>query len=235
MTAPRVVAAFFGDWWNWDGASTRASIDAEWQAIGNSSAYWSRLAEYGVGQGSYWGSAVVETWFGANLSQSCATDADCLDGVTNCTCPQGVNCAATAPGSKPGQCGYSNFELTYWLTDAMNKGQVPGMDPNTIYLIYLPTGTRAQQNIMNGWDGSHYAQQPGHSYSVYWAVMDNANGWIATHETDETATDANPSDGWRDAIGDHSEVGDVCEGLGGNVNGYTIQKVWSQRACACVP
>ena len=61
---------------------------------------------------------------------------------------------------------------------------------------------------------------------------------IASHEICESATDPEGTSVLGDAGtcsgGGWCEIGDVCQGTDGTVNGASVQSLWSQQAKACV-
>ncbi|HEX2686993.1 MAG TPA: hypothetical protein VHN14_10265 [Kofleriaceae bacterium] len=73
------------------------------------------------------------------------------------------------------------------------------------------------------------------------STVTNNTDAVASHELVEAATDPavglatviGPPLGWYDAV-DNAELGDLCNGLQGSSSGFTVQKVWSNAACACV-
>jgi hypothetical protein len=58
---------------------------------------------------------------------------------------------------------------------------------------------------------------------------------IASHELCEAITDPHPWTGWNDDA--NGEIGDICAWQTGTINGFTVQKEWSndQMACALAP
>src|SRR5262249_1653041 len=131
-----------------------------------------------------------------------------------------------------------------WLT----SGVIPPANANTLYFVYLPPGVtvtddfgdRSCQNMC----GYHWfiAGNP----EVYYAVMpfpgcDGCLGSLTpiealtstgSHERCEAMTDPHTWTGWNDD--NNGEIGDICAWETETVNGFTVQKEWSNAQGACV-
>jgi hypothetical protein len=111
-------------------------------------------------------------------------------------------------------------------------------DPSTIYVVMLPNGITSAYDTSNGYIGHHQTYQYKGKNIWYSVVEYNHNTsqtlTVITHEVYEAATDPDVSTGYFDhAQGGETEVGDLCNGQTMTMDGYTVQQVWSQKACGC--
>jgi hypothetical protein len=155
----------------------------------------------------------------------------------------------TEPGGTSKQVTDAEIQqaLQRWLTN----GTIPPANANTLYFAYLPPGVTATDSF-----GDVSCQQMcGYHWfisgnpEVYYAVMpfpgcDGCLGGLSrmqaltstsSHELCEAITDPHPWTGWNDSS--NGEIGDICAWQTGTVNGFTVQKEWSnaQDACALGP
>jgi hypothetical protein len=88
------------------------------------------------------------------------------------------------------------------------------------------------------------ASYPGSSVNALLAVGSSTDGTLLadgfgsadvteSHELDEAFTDPDVRTGYTDFYGG-GEIGDVCNQLPTGLNGWSVQKVWSNAACACL-
>src|SRR5690348_231580 len=153
----------------------------------------------------------------------------------------------TEPGTGSGQVTDAQVQqaLRAWIA----QGSIPGPNANTLYFVYLPPGVIA---IDPSGDAScqqlcgYHWYIAGTNPEVYYAVMPfpgcqgcvagltvlQALTSISSHELCEAVTDAQPWTGWNDSA--NGEIGDICAWQTATVNGYTVQKEWSNKANACV-
>jgi hypothetical protein len=117
-------------------------------------------------------------------------------------------------------------------------GELPRTDNNDLFVIYLPERFAVSCNC-GAYHGSFYdkAGRP-----VWYAVQNYYTPeWIdettseTSHEIVEAATDPDGSHGYRDTLGSHGEIGDLCESgtLQYEFGAHKVQAVWSQSRCAC--
>jgi hypothetical protein len=118
------------------------------------------------------------------------------------------------------------------LQSEIIAGDLPSLDSNSIYVFLLPPNTQAAYDIQN-----HFAGYHGHigSKTTYSAIEYQTNHGmdsIISHEIYEAATDPDGT-GFHGGPGE-TEVGDYC-GTKYILDGYSIQQVWSQTQCQCIP
>jgi hypothetical protein len=140
------------------------------------------------------------------------------------------------------------------VTDAvlqrMLEGQVaaqrlPAATANTLYVVFLPPGV----TVVAGSDRSCEVFCGYHDRSgggLYYAVVPypdcagclagltpfEALTSVCSHELAEAITDPVPGGGWYDDA--NGEIGDVCAWQNKRLGDYLVQKLWSNRAGACV-
>jgi hypothetical protein len=226
LQTPRVVNVYWGSYWNsGEGAGLRAQYEATWSDLANAPSFWNRLSEYGVHNGSYWGSVVTNTSLGPGSLNSCTTASNCNTGEV---CSNGV-CEIHFPDAN-----FSTF-----LDAEMTAGQIPTPDGNTVYVVYLPRGVRSADNANSGSVVAYHHDYVGQYGQTFFAEIDNrrtdavGTTIAATHEIDEAATDAKLRDGFVEVSTD-SEVGDLCNWVPTTIMGHVTNAVWSQAACRCV-
>ncbi len=139
------------------------------------------------------------------------------------------------------------------LQHQITIGKLPQQDPNTLYMIYFPSGytITAYHASSCVQFGAYHSASPGKVGvpNLFYGVMpDCGSGFggltIATsHEFAEALTDAIPTPGahpafpqaWNDVHG--SEVGDLCEGRNAKLvtatTTYAVQEVFDASTNAC--
>ncbi len=119
------------------------------------------------------------------------------------------------------------------------SGQLPTPDSNrmSMYVLMFPP-TTTPLYCAPGQSCSAYHGNIGDRYT-YQAInyasdpYNNDRGVAVSHEIYESATDADGSGYWTG--NGETEVGDYCNGSPYYLDGYSIQQVWSQDACQCIP
>lgn len=123
-------------------------------------------------------------------------------------------------------------------------GSVPKQNPNSLYFVYLPSGTTVTASgaaSCSSFCGYHES-----SGSLYYAVepYPDCSGCLgglsafealcvtSSHELCESITDPVPGQGWYDDA--NGEIGDICAWQTRTLDGYTIQREWSNSKAACV-
>ena len=121
----------------------------------------------------------------------------------------------------------------------------PKPSPSLLYFVYLPPGVS-----LTSQGGKSCLTFCGYHESingqVFYAAMPypGCNGCLgglsdldaltltSSHELCEAITDAVPGSGWYD---DHNgEIGDICAWKTKQVDGYTVQLEWSNKAQSCI-
>jgi hypothetical protein len=132
-------------------------------------------------------------------------------------------------------------------------------DANRLYVVYLPPEVRLTGNNLSGYHSMNFDLLKG---TIYYAVITDQSALypmgypggltsfqkqtaVTSHELAEAVTDPNTVTGWRDynpfskTKGD--EIGDISQDLArtslnatGVLNGYVVQKEWSNRANASI-
>lgn len=111
-------------------------------------------------------------------------------------------------------------------------------DQSSIYVVMLPNGVTSAYDTSSGFIGHHQTYKY-KGKSIWYAVVEYSSNTsrtlnVITHEVYEAATDPDLSTGyWDPAHGGETEVGDLCNLQTMMMDGYPVQQVWSQKACAC--
>lgn len=146
----------------------------------------------------------------------------------------------TDPGSS-----LADSDIQQMLNDGIANGIFPQPTPNTLYFVYLPSGTTVTQGGVSSCQtfcGYHdtingqifYAVMP---YPDCVGCMSNLSVFDAltvtsSHELCEAVTDPIPGQGWYDQRS--GEIGDICAWHLKQVGNYTVQMEWSNNAKGCV-
>jgi hypothetical protein len=132
-------------------------------------------------------------------------------------------------------------------------GQLRRPDPNRLYVVYTPPDVHVRlpdgQDSIHDFFGYHSSFRDTFNETVNYAVVvhqaGNASlgGWgydafqqfteVTSHELAEAVTDPDVRTGWFDsALGSRGEIGDLANLDIATLNGYTVQKEWSNQQFA---
>ena len=151
------------------------------------------------------------------------------------------------PGGGSGR--VTDAQIQQALSNWIQTGIVPRPNSNSLYFVYLPPnvlvvdpqGDQSCQTMC----GYHW-YIAGTNPEVYYAAMPypcltgcvgpltqrDALTSISSHELCESITDPHPWTGWNDNV--NGEIGDICSWQTTTVNGFAVQKEWSNSQGACV-
>lgn len=131
--------------------------------------------------------------------------------------------------------------LQGWITN----GTIPQPNGNTLYFVYLPPGvTSVLQGVRScqSFCGYHGVV----SNTIFYAVepfitcagctfgeVINSLTKVSSHELCEAITDPDLN-GWYDDTPPNNEIGDICNSDVQQLDGYTIQSEWSNKANTCL-
>jgi hypothetical protein len=125
--------------------------------------------------------------------------------------------------------------ITQELQNEINNGELPAADDNSIYMIMLPPETQSGSDNFPKYGGHHSVIG-----NVVYAIAEYSsnpiiNGTVISHEIYEAVTD--PYLNAYNGGSGEAEVGDLCNGTDHDysLDGYSIQRVWGQDECACIP
>lgn len=127
----------------------------------------------------------------------------------------------------------------------------PKPDADTLYFVFLPSGVEVDafgsaSCQPNGFCGYHDAIS---GSNIFYAVVPSPDcsgcslgstldslTVICSHELCEAITDPIPGQGWYWFADQNNqgEIGDICEGGTKQIEQYTVQLEWSNKAKACV-
>lgn len=122
------------------------------------------------------------------------------------------------------------------LNREIQLGQVDLPDANnTLYVVFLPPNVSTITLDTSKFDGYHGATKYGATRYAYAIIKyhdpNNGDDGLVSHEVYEAVTDPNGMGYYDDMHGD--EVGDLCNAEHVEVDGFSVQKVWSQATCRC--
>ena len=146
--------------------------------------------------------------------------------------------------SEPGKT-ITDAAIQKMLQDEISAGTLPTNNSNSLYFVFLPTGTQVDQGGAKSCQtfcGYHDATTD----NIFYAVMPypgctGCEGGLAipdaltstsSHELCEAITDPVPGTGWYDDA--NGEIGDICAWRTKTLGSYTVQLEWSNSADACV-
>jgi hypothetical protein len=209
MRNPHIYNVFWGaSYWN-AASNQRAALDSAWSDLASYGPFWARLAEYGVGMGSFGYSQVYD--------------------------PAMVN--------QGGGLYLNESDIQAELDNEVNV--IPhAVDPNDLFVIYLPPNAASAYDADNSAVGHHLSFVDRYGYTIRYAVIEFATvdyqTVVASHEISEAATDPDPLTNPGYYANNGYEIGDLCTVRGnelGNsywMQGHLIQEVWSENGCGCV-
>ena len=214
----------------------------------------------------YWGSA----WNGAQTQSVGRTAIDNFLGdlvnsayidllaeysVNGMTITRGMLMGSVVLGADPGA-QVSDDDIQSLIQQRLSDGAIPPWDANTLYAVFLPSGTTVTQGgsaSCQTFCGYHNAilDPTSNAPLAYYCVlpypdcsgcMRSADGSalqpfdaltsVISHEVAEAITDPVPGAGWYDD--QNGEIGDICAWQLATLDGYTVQQEWSNQANSCV-
>ena len=150
----------------------------------------------------------------------------------------------TMTTSDPGS-SIADSDIQQMLNDGIANGTLPQPTANTLYFVYLPSGTTVTQGGVSSCQtfcGYHDTING----QIFYAVMPypdcegcmnglsvfDALTTTSSHELCEAVTDPIPGQGWYDQ--NNGEIGDICAWQVKQIGNYTVQMEWSNNAKSCV-
>ncbi|MGA2448908.1 MAG: hypothetical protein ABTD50_09555 [Polyangiaceae bacterium] len=231
IATPRFRPYFWGQW----DVATHNQVQADFDTITNSPAFYNRLLEYGIGQGSSGPppDIPVSNTYGNLLAG-----------------PQWANCY---PGG-----GSLDGNIAAWLDIYIDPSDVTS---NDIFVVFLPStvidlsdctsltecAQPSQPPPIGPYGGYHSETDLGYVYAVVEGSYPPERIETLTHEMTEAMTNPHPchNPAWRDNITSTSskEVCDLCaknplmangNPIAHEIQGLPVWQVWSNAACRCV-
>jgi hypothetical protein len=126
------------------------------------------------------------------------------------------------------------------LNGEIVAGRVPSpLDSNQLYFVFMPPNVVVNaygQTSTHDFSGYHYLFKDSLGQTVHYAVIPypdpalvfGTQTFAASHELAEAATDPELN-GWYDGIPQTGEIGDLAFPQGGNLNGYSVSSLWSNK------
>jgi hypothetical protein len=137
---------------------------------------------------------------------------------------------------------FNDNQVANFISGLIAAGTIPNLDVDnqTLYIVFTPQGVSSTSSGVIG-EHTYYTDGSGRRVHFAWVTNDGtlaSVSIIASHEIGESMTDPEGSailgDPGTCAGGGWCEVGDVCEGTDGTVNGASVQSLWSQKDRRCV-
>lgn len=207
LTRPEVHLNFWGDWKD---SYTPGIFENTWSTLLNGGTVLQRLSEYGIHEGT-----CDSKYYMTTGSTTYANDGGSFDDA-------GTNALDD-----------STFGDT--INAEIRLNQLPYPNDNTLYLIFLKPGDTTEMILSHHWGGYHdnysYGSQR-YAYAILRYLGDSDTTVTTSHEIYEAATNPGDGPGYSDRTSGE-EVGDLCQGNNENIDGCTVQTVWSQQLCQC--
>lgn len=137
---------------------------------------------------------------------------------------------------------FTDTNVSNLISGLISAGTIPNIDADnqTLYIVFMPQGINSATSGVIG-EHTYYTNGSGQRIRFAWVTNNGTLSGvsiIASHEIAELMTDPEGSailgDPGTCSGGGWCEIGDVCEGTDGTVNGASVQSLWSQAAKACV-
>jgi len=119
------------------------------------------------------------------------------------------------------------------LNAEIQRGDIaaPSVDGETLYVVVLPPNVLSAYMIAQGAGGYHSWATYGTTKYAF-AIVKFRDDIALSHEIYEAVTDPGDGSGYIER-NSGKEIGDFCKQSSEIINGYNVQKVWSQAACQC--
>lgn len=166
------------------------------------------------------------------------------------------------PASSRNGSTISDAAIQAEISAQISAGKLPPADNNTLYMINFRKGQHITQGTSSSCVGGGFCAYHGTfkrgTQDVFYGVIPdfspgsgcdvgcggstqfNNTTSVSSHEMIEAITDAEVGLAtvvgkplaWYDPA--NGEIGDICNGQQGSINGYTVQKEWSNQLNACI-
>jgi hypothetical protein len=148
--------------------------------------------------------------------------------------------SVTVTSSNPPN-NFTDTQVSNFISGLISAGTIPNLDAQnqTLYAVFMPKGINSS-NSNNIGEHTYYTNSGGTRVHFAWITNNGTLSQvsiIASHEIVESCTDPEGTSVLGDAGtcsgGGWCEIGDVCQGTDGTVNGASVQSYWSQSDKAC--
>lgn len=219
LTQPQVHFVFWGEYWL-DSNNNQSVYMTGWNTLLNGGSVLQRLAQYGVGAGSF-----DLTAYNLNTNLILPDPEGGLDTITTIEAGNGTYSLLT------------NEDIHLEINNEILANAIPAPNNNTLYVIFLPPGVISASDSKLNDCGYHswaiYGEQKYTFAVIFDGAVENVDSCVS-HEIYEAATDPQFT-GWRTATG--AEIADLCQVPNQNwneqIDGTYVQQVWSQDTCVC--
>jgi hypothetical protein len=226
MANPRTSLLFWGAWDAGDASSYASSL----QTLAGTSAFYNRMAEYGIGNGTF-GQRLPDYTTGATGYQSeCTLVGQLVKSIGAAGIVPDSNdlFVIILPSDSHSRFGHSHGARGHHGSTANTMMHTDCNSQSSC--SYTSQGSLAKACTNTDTGDTYSLTVNGALYNIRYAIVDSsANTAVVTasHEMAEAATDP-------DLTTYKNEIGDMCEGQRTYVRGVLVQKIWSQSACRCV-
>lgn len=137
---------------------------------------------------------------------------------------------------------FTNTNVSNFIAGLISAGTVPGLDAAraNLYFVIMPNGINSSSAGVIG-EHTYYTDGSGNRIHFGWVTNNGSLTYVTnvlSHELVESCTDPEGSailgvagtcsgGGW-------CEIGDVCQGTSGVLNGVTVQSFWSNNDGKCI-
>jgi len=211
----RVQMIYWGTAWATNPTPSQADITAAVKKI-LAGPYMTDLIQYrGIDYGTFQGETSVTAVVGSGATQS--------------------------PANPPNS--FTDAQVFQLITNLVAAGTVPSPDavPQILYCVVVPVGVQSSNSAAIGEHTYDTNSAYTNKFHFAWVENDGTLDYVTeifSHELAESCTDPE-GDAFTGVAGTCSgtgwcEIGDVCEGVTGLLNGISVQAYWSDQAGACV-
>jgi len=136
---------------------------------------------------------------------------------------------------------FTDTQVANEIKALISAGTISNLDTanQTLYYVFMPKGTNASNSNFIG-EHTYYVDSSNRRVHFAWITNNGTLSSVSaifSHELAEACTDPEGSailgDTGTCTGGGWCEIGDVCQGTNGTVNGASVQSYWSQSDKAC--
>ena len=212
------VVSFVGWGGYWYNNSELSSYHSDWVSLIGKGDLFGKLSEYGVDNPIF----NADTY---------------IDSPTFTLIPQGDGGTGDG-GTVPPLSVLDDTEFVTIINSEIQTSilPLPQQQGSTLYAVFLPPGYTSQFMATNkyiGYHGMGYYGGVSYTFAILEYSAYPGDNPLISHELFEAFTDSDVLTGYYDKGGEE-EVGDLCLGIYTDVDGFTVQKVWSQNGCKCL-
>ncbi|MEO8900315.1 MAG: VCBS repeat-containing protein [Polyangiaceae bacterium] len=222
---PRTSLLFWGAW----DSGTASDYASSLQTLSGTSAFFNRMAEYGVGNGTFGQRLPDYTAVTPGYQSECALVGQLVQLIGAAGIVPDSNNLFVMMLASTSRSRYDHANNARGHHASTANTMMAGACRSSSACSYTSKGSLANTCTDTGTGTTYPLTVNGTLYNIRYAIVDQEFNPVVTasHEIAEAATDP-------DKTTYTNEIGDMCEGKISNVRGVATQKIWSQSACRCV-